>query len=97
MAHNDLDAVIESALENLAAQEPAGAEAASMPSARALPPDAARRSWTAALSQAYAALGAPPVAVRSSATAEDLPELVLCRPAGHLSQRRRRGGAAARR
>ena len=37
-----------------------------------------------------------PVAVRSSATAEDLPVRQLRRPAGHLPQRRRRGRRAGR-
>ena len=75
VAHNDLDPLIESTLENLDAQEPAALEAASAAirerfAAGTLPPELDQ-----ALREGYAALGAPPVAVRSSATAEDLPEL----------------------
>ena len=44
-----------------------------------------------------AALPDGPVAVRSSATAEDLPDGQLRRPAGHVPQRRRHRGRAGRR
>ena len=49
-----------------------------------------------AIRRAYAELGEGdvPVAVRSSATAEDLPEHVVCRPAGDVSQYLRRRGSA---
>ena len=40
------------------------------------------------IANAYAALGTGPVAVRSSATAEDFAGSGLCRSARHLSQRR---------
>ena len=73
--HNELDPFIESALENLDAQDPAALETVSEAirerfAAGTLPPE-----LEGALREGYAALGAPPVAVRSSATAEDLPEL----------------------
>jgi rifampicin phosphotransferase len=41
----------------------------------------------AEITDAYAALRAGPVAVRSSATAEDLPGGSLCRSTGHLPHR----------
>ena len=72
---NRLDAVIASALTGLRADEPTALAAAS---------DAIRSRFAAGeipahlaaeISQAYADLGRPPVAVRSSATAEDLPEM----------------------
>ena len=47
-----------------------------------------------AVLEAYRSLGGGPVAVRSSATAEDLPEASFCWSTGHLSQRERRGRAA---
>jgi pyruvate,water dikinase len=75
VAHNDLGTFVESALENLDAQDPIALDAASAAirerfAAGALPPELVE-----ALREDYAALGALPVAVRSSATAEDLPEL----------------------
>jgi phosphohistidine swiveling domain-containing protein len=75
VAHNDLDRAIAAALAGLDARDPAALEAASAAirdlfSTGAMPPDLAT-----ALRAAYKAFGAPPVAVRSSATAEDLPEL----------------------
>ena len=75
VAQNQLGPFIESVLENLDAQEPAALEAASAAirerfAVGALPPELEQ-----ALREGYAALGEPPVAVRSSATAEDLPEL----------------------
>ena len=75
VAHNDLGSAIDAALAGLDAQDPAVLEAASAAirdlfSTGAMPSDLAT-----ALRDAYRALGAPPVAVRSSATAEDLPEL----------------------
>ncbi|MCA9973326.1 MAG: hypothetical protein KC425_24070 [Anaerolineales bacterium] len=78
VAANGLQAVIDAALTSLdpAQADPAALQAASETirgafAAGALPPETA-----AALRRAYAALGEPPtaVAVRSSATAEDLPE-----------------------
>ncbi len=83
--HNGLEAKVQRALDGLpAAAPPFGASAAAAPAALeaasrqirdqfaagVLPPDLAT-----ALGAAYAALGQPAVAVRSSATAEDLPEL----------------------
>jgi pyruvate,water dikinase len=72
---NGLGAVIATALDGTPADDPAVLDAAS---------DAIRDRFAAgtlpaelagAVRAAYAALGRPPVAVRSSATAEDLPEL----------------------
>ncbi len=73
VAANSLDGLIDEATLDLSLDEPAALEAASQTiraafSAGTLPPDLA-----AALCNAYAADGRPPVAVRSSATAEDLP------------------------
>ena len=76
VAHNELNPFIESTLEGLdALDDPAALEAASAAirerfAGGTLPPE-----LEAALREAYAARGEPPVAVRSSATAEDLPEL----------------------
>jgi len=71
---NRLDEIIQNALQTLDADPDALEDAAqrirSRFSACPFPPSLAQ-----ALEQAYAWLGAPPVAVRSSATAEDLPEL----------------------
>ena len=73
---NQMDGRIASRLEALAGSEnPAELESASFEirawfDSGTLPPEI-----TAALLDAYAALGRPPVAVRSSATAEDLPDL----------------------
>ncbi len=71
---NDLDARIWAALP-AASQDPAELEAASAAirdlfEKGKIPPDLAE-----AARQAYRSLGSPPVAVRSSATAEDLPEM----------------------
>jgi pyruvate,water dikinase len=74
VAANSLDELIDDAIHNLPTDDPAALAAASKSiragfSAGTLPPDLA-----AALCDAYAEEGRPPVAVRSSATAEDLPE-----------------------
>ena len=73
LRHNHLDEAIYTSLQGLDAADPAALEAASQRirsqfEACPFPADLAQ-----ALEQAYAWLGAPPVAVRSSATAEDLP------------------------
>jgi Pyruvate phosphate dikinase, AMP/ATP-binding domain len=52
---------------------------------------------TAAIIAAYTELGGGPVAVRSSATAEDLARGGLCGPAGHLPQSDWEGCTARRR
>jgi pyruvate,water dikinase len=70
---NKLAGAIQSSLEGLSVHDTTGLEAASEAirarfAAGVLPEEIAH-----ALHQAYAALGRPPVAVRSSATAEDLP------------------------
>jgi phosphohistidine swiveling domain-containing protein len=75
VARNGLAGTIQAALVGLDAEDPAALETASTSirssfAAGRLPPDLA-----AAIGAAYAALGSPPVAVRSSATAEDLPDL----------------------
>jgi phosphohistidine swiveling domain-containing protein len=75
VAANDLDRFLRAEIEALADDDPATLEAASLAiraqfSAGSLPAELA-----AALSAAYSELGRPPVAVRSSATAEDLPEM----------------------
>jgi phosphohistidine swiveling domain-containing protein len=75
VATNGLGAVIADALGRLPADDPASLEAAAEAlrarfTTGALPPELADKVRTA-----YAALGRPPVAVRSSATAEDLPDL----------------------
>jgi phosphohistidine swiveling domain-containing protein len=74
VAANDLDSFLQAETEALAADDPAALEAVSQAirarfSAGTLPAELAT-----ALAEAYAALGQPPVAVRSSATAEDLPD-----------------------
>jgi len=71
---SDLEAQIQAALP-VAADEPQALEAASAAIRElfvkgSIPPDLAD-----AVRQAYRSLGSPPVAVRSSATAEDLPEM----------------------
>ena len=73
--HNELAPAIDSALETLDMHDPAVLQAASDAirarfSAGSVPPGLEQ-----ALREAYADFGAPPVAVRSSATAEDLPDL----------------------
>ena len=75
VAANDLEEPIHNRLAGIAPDDPENLQAAS----------AEIRSWFAAgslpdtlvqsLREAYASLGSPPVAVRSSATAEDLPDL----------------------
>ena len=50
----------------------------------------------AAIADAYAALGAGPVAVRSSATAEDFARSGVRRPAGYVPQHHRRRARARR-
>jgi phosphohistidine swiveling domain-containing protein len=75
VAHNELGSFLQSTLGHLDAQDPAALEAASAAirerfAVSGLPPQV-----RGALREAYDALGETPVAVRSSATAEDLPEL----------------------
>ena len=56
---------------------------------RCSPGTTSRRRWPRRSRRAYRALGDDvPVAVRSSATAEDLPDAVVRGPAGHLPQHR---------
>jgi phosphohistidine swiveling domain-containing protein len=72
--HNHLGAVIPSALAGLPHSDPAALETASRAIRQRFASGELPANLAASLRQAYAALGSPPVAVRSSATAEDLPE-----------------------
>jgi pyruvate,water dikinase len=75
VAHNDLAGAIDSTLAGLAPEDPAALEAASRAIRQRFAAGALPEELAAALGEAYAGLGSPPVAVRSSATAEDLPDL----------------------
>jgi len=75
VAHNELDPFLQLTLEHLDAQDPAALEAASAAIRERFAAGGLPAQVRGALREAYGALGAPPVAVRSSATAEDLPEL----------------------
>ena len=75
VAANGLAAVIDAALANLDCSDPAALEQASQRIRTNFATGVMASSFAAAVAAAYAALGSPPVAVRSSATAEDLPDL----------------------
>jgi rifampicin phosphotransferase len=76
VAENHLRSAVLAALEAAAPALPASLEAASRTVAGLFDEAAIPKQIAAAVAQAYAALGEePPVAVRSSATAEDLPGL----------------------
>lgn len=75
VAANDIQPVIATALSGLVAGDPSSLEAASRSIRDAFAAGALQPALAAALLDRYAALGEPPVAVRSSATAEDLPDL----------------------
>jgi phosphohistidine swiveling domain-containing protein len=75
VAANDLAGRIASALEALTAEDTAGLARASAQIRAAFSAGKLPDEIAAPLDAAYRALGAPPVAVRSSATTEDLPEL----------------------
>jgi phosphohistidine swiveling domain-containing protein len=71
---NDLDVLILSALAGLQPDDPAALEAASAAIRSRFAAGRLPSGLAGSISEAYAALGQPPVAVRSSATAEDLPD-----------------------
>jgi pyruvate,water dikinase len=75
--HNQLDQAIQDALKSVDLSQPAGLEAASSAIQSLFIQAEIPGEIAGAIGQAYAALqgAAPAVAVRSSATAEDLPEL----------------------
>ena len=80
VAANRLEPVIDDALHGLSFDDPAALEAAALEAAaqrirQSFDAGSMAPEVLAALAAGYAALGAPPVAVRSSATAEDLPDL----------------------
>ncbi|GAB4523424.1 MAG: phosphoenolpyruvate synthase [Anaerolineales bacterium] len=72
---NRLDEVIRAALDGLPPEDPAALEAASQKIRTAFAGGAFSPGFVSALEIAWRWLGAPPAAVRSSATAEDLPGL----------------------
>ena len=72
---NDLGPVIRDLLRDLSPTDPASLDAASQAIRAAFAACPLHAGIWDALAEAYAAMGRPPVAVRSSATAEDLPEL----------------------
>lgn len=72
---NHLDAVITAALAALRTDDPAALAAASETMRSRFAAGVMPANLAAEISQAYASLGRPPVAVRSSATAEDLPDM----------------------
>jgi pyruvate,water dikinase len=75
VTHNDLAGVIQSALDDLTADDAAALENVSGKIRGRFAADVLAPDLAEGLRRAYDELGAPPVAVRSSATAEDLPEL----------------------
>ena len=75
VAANGLAAVIEAALAAIDFGDPAALEQASQRIRAAFEKSVMAPAFVAAVAAAYVALGSPPVAVRSSATAEDLPDL----------------------
>jgi len=75
VAVNGIDQLLQAVLATVTVDDPAALTQASQRLRAAFTAGAVPPALTAALQRAYAQLGAPPVAVRSSATAEDLPEL----------------------
>jgi phosphohistidine swiveling domain-containing protein len=75
VASNDLEKRIVSRLTSLPSNEPAAAKAASAEIQAWFLVEKTDATWTSSIRRAYADLGGGPVAVRSSATAEDLPEM----------------------
>src|SRR5258708_3964088 len=73
LAANALDAVIQANLADASAEEANALEQASASIRAAFAAGEMPADMQAGLGAAYAAMGAGPVAVRSSATAEDLP------------------------
>ena len=72
---NGLDSLISVALLGLDATSPAALEVASAQIRAAFAAGKMAQALRAELAEAYRRIGAPPVAVRSSATAEDLPDM----------------------
>ncbi|MES0343945.1 MAG: PEP/pyruvate-binding domain-containing protein [Anaerolineales bacterium] len=75
VASNDLKNRILSRLTNLPFDEPVASQEASAEIRAWFLVEKADAGWTSSIRRAYADLGGGPVAVRSSATAEDLPEM----------------------
>ncbi len=75
VATNRLDDTIRKALADIRLDDPAALERASTQIRQAFTAGTVPDDLTLDLWEAYAKLGQPPVAVRSSATAEDLPEM----------------------
>ncbi len=75
VASNDLKKRILSRLTNLPFDEPAASQEASAEIRAWFLVEKTDAEWTSSIRRAYADLGGGPVAVRSSATAEDLPEM----------------------
>ena len=75
VAANGLDAEIATVLAGVDCDDPAALETAAVHIRAAFERGNMAPAFAAAVDTAYAAMGAPPVAVRSSATAEDLPDL----------------------
>jgi pyruvate,water dikinase len=75
VAHNDLAPRIAAALVTIDAESPASLASASTAIRQLFRQGAMPGEVATAVGAAYADLGSPPVAVRSSATAEDLPDL----------------------
>ncbi len=75
VASNDLKKRILSRLVNLPFDEPAASQEASAEIRAWFLVEMTDAEWTSSIRRAYADLGGGPVAVRSSATAEDLPEM----------------------
>ena len=72
---NALEETIHAALNNLTMDDPAALESASTRIRAAFAEGVVDPPFLEILARAYRALGEPPVAVRSSATAEDLPDM----------------------
>lgn len=75
VAANQIDRAIDAALAGLLADDPAALETAAQSIRAAFAAGALAPALHAALAAGYRSLGEPPVAVRSSATAEDLPDM----------------------
>jgi len=75
VASNDIKKRILSRLTNLPFDEPAASQEASAEIRAWFLVDKTDGGWTSSIRRAYADLGSVPVAVRSSATTEDLPEM----------------------
>ena len=94
VAQNELMPVIEQALQGLDFASPDDLAAASDTIRTQFTRGVISPGLTAALEIGWRWLGTHPVAVRSSATAEDLARSILCRAARHLSEYHRRRSIA---